>query len=223
MANMIELFEENVERNQYSHGFELIEVVTKEESVAGKIADIISEDGADALFRFKKGLELNRIDLDLEATNEENLYVCTFNIVKGFFDFEPCMGVYTKTKMVEYLKRYIQRKLKEEIFPTLNLIQQFMKTKEHSSLKIELFDCETEQDPDVDNMSVLVNADNNFTAKFVYNYHNETYSTTITKTEEEEYEIDDLTEAYAVFSNIFPYNEWEVVNDPIYNWIEENK
>ena len=114
-------------------------------------------------------------------------------------------------------------KLKEEIFPTLNLIQQFMKTKEHSSLKIELFDCETEQDPDVDNMSVLVNADNNFTAKFVYNYHNETYSTTITKTEEKEYEIDDLTEAYAVFSNIFPYNEWEVVNDPIYNWIEENK
>lgn len=223
MANMIELFEENLQHNQYSHGFELIEIVTKEESVADKIADIISEDGSDAVFQFKKGLELNRIDLEREATDEENLYVCIFDIVRGFFDFEPCMGVYTKSEMVEYLKKYVQRKLKEEVFLTLDKIEKLMKKQKSLSLELELFGFATEQCPDIDNMSLLASADNDFTVKFVYNYHNETHSTTITKKVQGGYEVDDLTEAYAVFSNFFVHYEWKELIDPMEKWIEENQ
>lgn len=223
MANMIELFEENVERNQYSHGFDLIAVVTKEESIAGKITDIIFEDGVDAVLELKKGIELNKIDFDLEATDEENLYVCVFKLEKDITNSELCMGVYTKTEMVEYLEKYVQQKLKEEIFPTLDKIKELMNKKNSVSLEFEVFDFATEQCPDVDNMSLLVSADSEFTAKFVYNYRNETYSTTITEKEEGEYEINDLTEAYGVFSSFFPNDDWEEVIDPMKEWIEENQ
>lgn len=223
MANMIELFEENVERNQYSHGFDLIEVVAKEESIAGKITDIIFEDGVDAVLELKKGIELNRIDFDLKATDEENLYVCVFKLEKDITNSELCMGVYTKTEMVEYLNKYVQQKLKEEVFPTLDKIKELMKKKNSVSLEFEVFDFATEQCPDVDNMNLSVSADSEFTAKFVYNYRNETYSTTITKKEEREYEIDDLTEAYGVFSSFFPNDDWEEVIDPMKKWIEENQ
>lgn len=220
MANMIELFEENVERNQYSHGFDLIEVVTKEESIAGKITEIIFEDGVDAVLELKKGIELNKIDFDLEATDEENLYVCVFKLEKDITNSELCMGVYTKTEMVEYLEKYVQQKLKEEIFPTLDKIKELMNKKNSVSLEFEVFDFATEQCPDVDNMNLSVSADSEFTAKFVYNYRNETYSTTITEKEGGEYEIDDLTEAYGVFSSFFPNDDWEEVIDPMKEWIE---
>ena len=223
MANMIELFEENVERNQYSHGFDLIEVVTKEESIAGKITDIIFEDGVDAVLELKKGIELNKIDFDLKATDEENLYVCVFKLEKDNINSELCMGVYTKTEMVEYLNKYVQQKLKEEVFPTLGKMKELMEKKSCVSLEFEVFELATEQCPDVDNMSLSVSADSEFTAKFVYNYRNETYSTTITKKEEGEYEIDDLTEAYGVFSSFFPNDDWEEVIDPMKEWIEENQ
>ena len=217
---MIELFEENVERNQYSHGFDLIEVVTKEESIAGKITEIIFEDGVDAVLELKKGIELNKIDFDLEATDEENLYVCVFKLEKDITNSELCMGVYTKTEMVEYLEKYVQQKLKEEIFPTLDKIKELMNKKNSVSLEFEVFDFATEQCPDVDNMNLSVSADSEFTAKFVYNYRNETYSTTITEKEGGEYEIDDLTEAYGVFSSFFPNDDWEEVIDPMKEWIE---
>lgn len=222
MANMIKLFEENVERNQYSHGFDLIEVVTKEESIVGKITDIIFEDGVDAVLELKKGIELNKIDFDLKATDEENIYVCVFKLEKDVFSSELCMGVYTKTEMVEYLNKYVQQKLKEEVFPTLDKIKELMKKKNSVFLELELFDFVFEQSR-VDNMSLSVSAGSEFTAKFVYNYRNETYSTTITKKEEGEYEIDDLTEAYGVFSSFFPNDDWEEVIDPMKEWIEENQ
>lgn len=38
-----------------------------------------------------------------------------------------------------------------------------------------------------------------------------------------EYEIDDLTEAYGVFSSFFPNDDWEEVIDPMKEWIEENQ
>lgn len=223
MANLIELFEENVEHNQYSHGFELIEIVKKEESIAGKITDIIFEDGVDAVLELKKGIELNKIDFDLEATDEENLYVCVFKLEKDITNSELCMGVYTKAEMVEYLKKYVQQKLKEEVFPTLDTFKELMKKKKSVSLELELFNFKNEQFPDNNNMSLSVSADSEFTAKFVYNYRNETYSTTITEKEEGEYEIDDLTEAYAVFSIFYPYDDWEEVIAPLKKWIEENQ
>lgn len=234
MANMIKLFESNVYRNKYSHGFNLIEVVTERESIAEKVVDIISEDGVDAVLEFKKGLELNKINFDLEATDEENLYVCIFNLEKGVYNSETCMGVYTKTEMVEYLKEYVQQKLKDEVFQTLDKIQELMKNKERVSLYLELFDYSVEEPefedlfvtrlfPDIDNMSISVNAYNGFSVKFIYNYRYDTYITTITKKEEGEYEFDDLTEAYGVFSSFFPNDEWEEVIDPMKEWIEENQ
>ena len=223
VVDIIKLFERNIAVSKYSHGFGIVEKVTKGEKVTDKIAKIISEDNGVAINLLKRGIELNKINLDLKPTNNENLYVCTFQSMEDLPEFQPYMVVYTKEEMARYLKGYIIREFEKNMFSVLKTIQELMKKKKLLKIDLDVFGLDQYSNKDVDDLKISINADSHFVMEFSFDFYGVTYSHTLISEEKGEYVINDVTAIYGVFTRAFAFHDWEEVIDPMKKWIEENQ
>lgn len=219
MVDIIKLFERSLAVSKYSHGFGIVEKVTKGEKVTDKIAEIVSEDNGVAISLLKRGVELNKINLDLEPTNNENLYVCTFQSREDLPEFQPYMVVYTKEEMARYLKGYIIREFEKNVFPVLKTIQKLMRKKKLLKIDLDVFGLDQYSNKDVDNLKLSINADSHFVMVFSFDFYGVTYSYTLISEEKGEYVINDVTAIYGVFTSEFAFQDWEDVIIPMKEWI----
>lgn len=220
MAKLIELFEENVfDRNCSTHGFELLEVINnyKFGDLEEKVADIIEEDGSDALLSFQRGFKNGMIDLlGAPRTYGESVYVFVQNIVHGVV-MESFMGVFTETQMEQYLETYIEKAIKQKIYGLLNEIQKVMETKKLNEANIELFE---NYSGEITSLSVkTINGE--MVAKFNYDSEEENHNFTVTKCNGEQ-KLDNITEAYEVFGYAFRNDDWAEFVEPLEIWLTQN-
>ena len=185
MTKLIELFEENLAHQNFdTHGFELLEVIENYQigDLEEKVADIIEEDGSDALLSFQRGVKNGKIDLlDAPTTYGESLFVFVYNVVHGFFDMERCMGVFTEAQMEQYLEKYIEQTIKQKIYGLLDEIQKVMETKGVNEANIELFEYSEDE---IASLSVKTINDE-MVAKFNYDSGEENHNFTVTKCDKE--------------------------------------
>ena len=221
MTKLIELFEETLASQNFdTHGFELLEVIEnyKFGDLEEKVADIIEEDGSDALLLFQRGLKSGKIDLlDAPRTYGESVYVFVQNVVHGIFDMERCMGVFTEAQMEEYLEKYIEKTIKEKIYGLLDEIQKVMEAKNIHEANIEIF----EEPLDVFRTLEVKAISGEMVAKFSCDGEEENYSFTVTKCNGEQ-KLDGIVEAYEFFEYAFRTNEWEDFIEPLEIWLKQN-
>ena len=221
MTKLIELFEENLAHQNFdTHGFELLEVIENYQigDLEEKVADIIEEDGSDALLSFQRGVKNGKIDLlDAPTTYGESLFVFVYNVVHGFFDMERCMGVFTEAQMEQYLEKYIEQTIKQKIYGLLDEIRKVMETKGVNEANIELFEYSEDE---IASLSVKTINDE-MVAKFNYDSGEENHNFTVTKCDKE-YKLDGITEAYEVFEYAFKNDDWTEFVEPMGIWIKQN-
>lgn len=223
MTKLIELFEDNLANQNYdTHGFELLEVIYnyKFGDLEEKVTDIIEEDGSEALLLFQRGVKNGKIDLlNAPKTSGESLFVFVYNEVKGFFDMERYMGVFTESQMEQYLEKYIEQTIKQKIYGLLDEIQKVMETKGINEANIELYE---DFFNDCENASLSVKTINGeMVAKFNVDSEKENHSLTVTKCNEKQ-KLDSIVEAYEVFGYAFRTDEWEDILEPLENWLKQN-
>ena len=187
MTKLIELFEETLASQNFdTHGFELLEVIEnyKFGDLEEKVADIIEEDGSDALLLFQRGLEKGKIGLfNAPRTYGENVFVFSQNVPYIVFGtecvMECVMGVFTEAQMEEYLEKYIEETIKEKIYGLLDEIQKVMEAKNIHEANIELYEDYFEN---CESASLSVKAINGeMVAKFSCDSEEENCSFTVTK------------------------------------------
>ena len=226
MTKLIELFEEILASQNFdTHGFELLEVIEnyKFGDLEEKVADIIEEDGSDALLLFQRGLKSGKIDLlDAPRTYGESVYVFVQNVPHRMFGMEcmeRCMGVFTEAQMEEYLEKYIEETIKEKIYGLLDEIQKVMEAKNIHEANIELYEDYFEN---CESASLSVKAINGeMVAKFSCDSEEENCSFTVTKSNGEQ-KLDGIVEAYEFFGYAFRTNEWEDFLEPLEIWLKQN-
>jgi hypothetical protein len=223
MTKLIELFEENLAHQNFdTHGFELLEVIENYQigDLEEKVADIIEEDGSDALLSFQRGVKNGKIDLlDAPTTYGESLFVFVYNVVHGFFDMERCMGVFTEAQMEQYLEKYIEKTIKQKIYGLLDGIQKVMEAKNLNEANIELYE---DFFNDCENASLSVKTINGeMVAKFNVDSEKENHSLTVTKCNEKQ-KLDSIVEAYEIFGYAFRTDEWEDILESLEIWIKQN-
>lgn len=218
MGKLTELFEDFLYIQNYdTHGFEWIEVINNYSfgDLDEEVADIIKEDGSDALLSFQRGLKKGMIDLlDAPRTYGESVYVFVQNIVDGVF-MESCMGVFTEAQMEQYLETYIEKIIKQKIYGLLDEIQKVMEAKNLNEANIELF-----EDNEFISLSVkTINTE--MVAKFNYDSKEENHSFTVTKCNGKQ-KIDNIIEVYEVFKYAFMFDKWEEFVEPLEIWLKQN-
>lgn len=223
MTKLIELFEENLAHQNFdTHGFELLEVIQNYRigDLEEKVADIIEEDGSDALLSFQRGVKNGKIDLlDAPTTYGEDVFVFVQNVVHGLFDMERCMGVFTEAQMEQYLEKYIEQTLKQKFYGLLDKIQEVMEAKNFNEANIELFDFDGTDSYIVTLSIKTINGE--MVAKFNYDSGEENHNFTVAKCNGEQ-KLDGITEAYEVFTYAFYFNEWEEFIEPLEIWLKQN-
>lgn len=227
MTKLIELFEENLAHQNFdTHGFELLEVIQNYRigDLEEKVADIIEENGSDALIAFQRGVKYGKIDLLIPDFDfGEDIFVCLFQIDEYYGVKEECMGVFTKEQMEQYLEKYIEQTMKQKFYGLLDEIQEVMEAKNLNEVNIELFE-DSNFEKTVFYLTALSikTIDGEMVAKFNYDCGEENHNFTVTKCNGEQ-EIDSITEVYEIFTYAFRFGKWEEFIEPLEIWIKQNK
>lgn len=224
MTKLTELFIDSLySENIDTHGFEWVELISNYQygDLEEKVTKIIKQDGSDALLSFQRGLKNGMIDLlDAPRTYGESVYVVVQNVVRGIFNIEErCMGVFTEAQMEEYLKKYIEKTVKQKVYGLLDEIQKVMEAKNINEANIELYEDYFEN---CENASLSVKTINGeMVAKFSCDSEEENYSFTVTKCNGEQ-KLDGIVKAYEFFGYAFRTNEWEDFLEPLEIWLKQN-